>query len=360
MKKILISVGTRPNFIKVTQFKRVVESIGGYDLRFVHTGQHYDRFMSSVFFDQFKLHPDYFLSLESKNPAEQIGEIITKMARLIDNVKPDLMIVPGDVNSTLAAAITANKTGVKLAHLEAGLRSNDPNMPEEVNRILTDGISDLHFTTERSGNENLKLEGKEGSTHFVGNTMIDTLMHYDDQIQSSDIREKLNVHDGEYFLMTMHRPANVDHLEGLQFLHELLSNLCEQLPVVFPIHPRTVKKLADHGLKSKFDSIPGLVQTQPLGYFAFQKLICGAATVITDSGGIQEESTFRQVPCLTMRTSTERPVTCEIGTNELVEVNLEQILAKIPEIQKKQGKIPPLWDGRATERVMEVVGKALD
>jgi UDP-N-acetylglucosamine 2-epimerase (non-hydrolysing) len=352
-------VGTRPNFIKVTQFKRVVESIGGYDLRFVHTGQHYDRFMSSVFFDQFGLQPDYFLSLESKTPAEQIGEIITKMGKLVDKFQPDLLIVPGDVNSTLAASITANKTGTKLAHLEAGLRSFDEHMPEEINRILTDRISDFHFATEQSAIDNLEKEGYGDSTHFVGNTMIDTLMHYDDQIQSSDIMEKLKVDEGDYYLMTMHRPANVDHKEGLDFLYELLCNLTEQHAVVFPIHPRTVKHIETHNLKKKFDTIPGLVMTQPLGYFAFQKLIWGATTVITDSGGIQEESTFRQVPCLTMRTSTERPVTCEIGTNELVSVNLEEILSKLPIIKNKIGEIPPLWDGKATDRVMEVIENAL-
>lgn len=359
MKKILISVGTRPNFIKVTQFKRVIKEIGGYDLRFVHTGQHYDRFMSSVFFDQFKLHPDYFLSLESSSPSQQIGEIITKMSELVDQFKPDIIMVPGDVNSTLAAAITANKTNTKLAHIEAGLRSFDEDMPEEINRILTDKISDIHFTTEQSAIDNLAKEGYADSSHFVGNTMIDTLMHFDDQIQSSDIMEKLKVESGAYYLMTMHRPANVDHKDGLQFLHELLSNLTEDFPVIFPIHPRTVKHMENHDLKKKFDAIPGLIQTQPLGYFAFQKLICGASTVITDSGGIQEESTFRQVPCLTMRTSTERPVTCQIGTNELVSVNLEEILTKLPEVKKKKGEVPPLWDGKATERVMKIVNEAL-
>lgn len=356
MKKILISVGTRPNFIKVTQFKRVAKALGKCDIRIVHTGQHYDRFMSSVFFDQFNLHPDYFLSLESSSPAAQVGEIIMKMSNLIVDYAPDVLVVPGDVNSTIAAALAANKTGAKLAHLESGLRSYDRTMPEEVNRIITDELSDYFFVTENSGMQNLRAEGLDsGNAFMIGNTMIDTLVAFEDQIDKSNILSEHGIDAGGYTLMTMHRPATVDNSHGLTFLMNLLERVCAQMPLVFPVHPRTTKNIELFGLKKRFDSIENLKVTGPLDYFAFQKLVRDAKIILTDSGGIQEESTFRQVPCLTIRPNTERPVTCEIGTNALVESDVDLIMKKMTTHVDKKGEIPPMWDGHATERVMDVL-----
>ncbi|MFT4678273.1 MAG: UDP-N-acetylglucosamine 2-epimerase (non-hydrolyzing) [Flavobacteriales bacterium] len=355
-KKILISVGTRPNFIKITQFKRLAKQFKDIEIRIVHTGQHYDRFMSSVFFEQFNLQPDYYLSLEQKKPATQLGEITTKIGEALYSYKPDLLIVPGDVNSTLAAAIAANKSGTPLAHLESGLRSFDPTMPEEINRILTDKITDMFFVTEQSGVDNLTNEGVSAEKiHFVGNTMIDTLVAYEDAIESADIMQQLKVEKGNFTLMTMHRPNNVDNEEGLVFIRDLLLGTTKDCPLIFPIHPRTWDRLETYNLKKDFEQIKGLIVTEPMDYFSFQNLVKNTRMILTDSGGIQEESTFRQVPCLTIRENTERPVTCEIGTNELVARDAQLVLSKIETNLSVQGVIPPMWDGKATERILDLI-----
>ena len=353
MKRVLISVGTRPNFIKITQFRRVAAERGDLEVRIVHTGQHYDRFMSSVFFEQFNLQPDFFLSLETRSPAAQVGEMVTKLAELIDTYEPDLVITPGDVNSTLAAAIACHKTGVPLAHLESGLRSFDRSMPEEINRLLTDEISDLYFVTEQSGMDNLKTEGKSlDHAYFVGNTMIDTLVSFEPHIDASDILEQCGVEAGAFALMTMHRPATVDNPNGLDFITRVVQGVTAKHPLVFPIHPRTKAKFEFFGKWEEFQATPGLILTEPLDYFAFQKLIRDASFILTDSGGIQEESTFRQVPCFTLRANTERPITCTLGTNELVEFDADVVLRKIARAHEKKGQVPPLWDGKSTERIV--------
>jgi UDP-N-acetylglucosamine 2-epimerase (non-hydrolysing) len=355
-KKILISVGTRPNFIKVTQFKRLANKLKDIEIRIVHTGQHYDRFMSSVFFEQFNLQPDYYLSLEQKKPATQLGEITTKIGELLYAYEPDLLIVPGDFNSTLAAAMAANKSGTPLAHLESGLRSFDRSMPEEINRILTDSITDMFFVTEQSGVDNLINEGvSPDKIHFVGNTMIDTLVAHEASIEASNIMQKLKVKKGKFTLMTMHRPSNVDSAGGLEFIRDLLIGTTKDCPVVFPIHPRTWDRLDTYKLKKDFEQIKDLIVTEPMDYFAFQNLVKNTRMILTDSGGIQEESTFRQVPCLTIRENTERPVTCEIGTNALVDCDAKLVLAKIDTHLNVKGIVPPLWDGRATERILDVI-----
>ncbi|MEO0404590.1 MAG: UDP-N-acetylglucosamine 2-epimerase (non-hydrolyzing) [Bacteroidota bacterium] len=352
---ILISVGTRPNFIKITQFRKAAKELGA-KVTIVHTGQHYDRFMSGVFFDQFNLHPDHFLVLNSKTAAEQMGEMTRKLAELMQVLKPDMVMVPGDVNSTLAASLAANKLGIPIAHLEAGLRSFDRTMPEEINRILTDEISDHYFITEQSGLDNLIKEGKpKESMHMVGNTMIDTLLGYEDQIDQSDVLEKYNLKRGEFALMTMHRPSNVDNAEGLDFITKLIEEMASQRKVVFPIHPRSKKRFIEFKKWDHLSQIKNLVITEPMGYFAFQKLIKCSELILTDSGGIQEESTFRQVPCFTLRDNTERPITIDIGTNQLVAPDLDQILNAIK--NPKSGKIPDLWDGKATWRVLEALMK---
>lgn len=359
MKRVLIIVGTRPNFIKVTQFKRVAEDFDDLEVRIVHTGQHFDKNMSEVFFTQFGLQPDYFLTIGEGSPNTQMAKIMLGLEDLIQNqYRSDLLVVPGDVNSTFAAALTANKMGIKLAHLESGLRSFDRDMPEEINRILTDEIADHYFITEQSGVDNLKKEEKNGQLHLVGNTMIDTLVAYEDKIEASNIMNELKLVGSSFALMTIHRPSNVDSLEGLQKLYDLILNLSEKYKVVFPIHPRTTARIKDFNLEEQFNSLQNLILLGPLGYFEFQKLVKQASFILTDSGGIQEESTFRRVPCLTLRENTERPITVDMGTNTLVSFDVEDLLSYIGKIEAKtykMGEVPPLWDGDSTRRILEVI-----
>jgi UDP-N-acetylglucosamine 2-epimerase (non-hydrolysing) len=364
-KKILVVIGTRPNFIKVTQFKRVASQYPNIDLKIVHTGQHFDEKMADVFFKQFNLIPDYFLNISTNVSANsQIAEIMVKLEQLITNdFKPDLMMVVGDVNSTLAAAITANKLNIKIAHVESGLRSYDKTMPEEHNRVLTDKITNYFLITEQSGWDNLKNEGiDEKQMLFVGNTMIDTMVAFQKNIESSSILKQLSLSEKAYVLMTMHRPATVDNENELQKLLELIKYISQNNKIVFPVHPRTLKNMEKFGLKEQFEAIKELIFTEPLDYFAFQKLIKYSRFILTDSGGIQEESTFLQVPCLTLRENTERPSTCSIGSNTLVEFNNSTLKTYIESIQNgtyKKGAIPPLWDGKATERIFEKLNQLL-
>ncbi|MEO8146884.1 MAG: UDP-N-acetylglucosamine 2-epimerase (non-hydrolyzing) [Bacteroidia bacterium] len=369
MKRILIVVGTRPNFIKVTQFKKVNQQMGSpFDIKLVHTGQHYDDKMADVFFRQFELIPDYFLNIPPASANSQMAEIMLRIEKTLHEFKPDLMIVVGDVNSTFAAALTANKCNVKIAHVESGLRSYDRTMPEEFNRILTDEITDLFFVTEQSGLDNLINEGKSKSQiHFVGNTMIDTLVAFDEKIQQEPVLAQYNLKPKQYVLMTMHRPATVDFKEGLRKLVAIIKSITQSHSLVFPIHPRTLARLSEFGM---MDTVNGLVNstghrlilTDPLDYFAFQKLTSDCLFVITDSGGIQEETTFRKVPCLTLRANTERPSTVTIGSNELVPFDIDTVEQKIKSIidgTYKKGSVPPLWDGKSTDRILEVLKTAL-
>ncbi len=364
-QKILIVVGTRPNFIKVTQFDKVFNRYPeDFEYRLLHTGQHYDQNMSKVFFDQLKLRePDYYLGISNGTPAEQMGEIIIALSGVIKDWTPDLIVVVGDVNSTFAAALAANKHGVKIAHLESGLRSLDRGMPEEINRILTDQITEMFFVTEQSGWDNLIAEGKsEDQLYFVGNTMIDTLVAFDDAIQASPIRKELGVEDKSFVLMTMHRPANVDNREGLEKMLQVIRFICKETTLVFPIHPRTKHRLETHGLWEDLTAIDNLVLGPPMDYLAFQHLIAHCEFVLTDSGGIQEETTFRQVPCLTLRDSTERPSTITLGTNELAVFDVALLEEQIKRIRSgtfKDGQIPPKWDGKATDRIVEVLKQEL-
>jgi UDP-N-acetylglucosamine 2-epimerase (non-hydrolysing) len=310
-KKILVVIGTRPNFIKVTQFKRVAATYAGLELKIVHTGQHFDEKMADVFFNQFGLVPDHFLNISTTASANtQIAEIMIKLEQLITSeFRPDLMMVVGDVNSTMAAAITANKLNIRIAHVESGLRSYDKSMPEEHNRIITDSITDHFLVTEQSGWDNLLKEGvDENKLFFSGNTMIDTMVAFHDQIEGSAILSELSLEAGKYVLMTMHRPASVDSKEGLLKLLELITYLSGNYKIVFPVHPRTLKNMESFGLKAEFNKIGSLIFTEPLDYFAFQKLTKCSRFILTDSGGIQEESTFLKIPCLTLRDNTERPI----------------------------------------------------
>lgn len=362
MKNILLVIGTRPNFIKVTRFKKVARAYPHIDLRIVHTGQHFDTNMADVFFQQFKLTPDYFLNVGQGSANAQIGEIMVKLEDLMENTfKPDLLMVVGDVNSTLAAAIAGAKAKVPVAHIESGLRSFDKTMPEEFNRIVTDQVADHYFITEPSGEKNLLNENvAPAKMHMVGNTMIDTLVAFEKEIEASDILDKLKIGTREFVLTTIHRPATVDIKEGLEKLIRLFATITRKHKVVFPIHPRTVNNLKNFGLYEKLSSNKDLITTPPLDYFAFQKLIKHCRYIITDSGGIQEESTFLRVPCLTLRNNTERPVTCTVGTNTLVPFEIAEIEKYIAQIEKgtyKKGAIPELWDGHSTERIFEVLSK---
>lgn len=362
VNNILIVVGTRPNFIKVTQFKSAALLFPHIDIKIVHTGQHYDDKMADVFFKQFNLVPDYFLNISQGSPSYQIAEIMMKLEPLINTeYKPDLLVVVGDVNSTLAAAIIANKMNIKLAHIESGLRSFDMTMPEEHNRILTDKMTDLFFVTEQSGYDNLIREGvPDNKILFSGNTMIDTLVSFTNEIETSPILEELKLTHHKYVLITMHRPATVDNEVGLRKLLELINEITKSYKIVFPIHPRTLKKFKDFGLVNQFTENNHLILTEALDYFSFQKLIKHSKFILTDSGGIQEESTFVKVPCLTLRPNTERPITLTEGTNTLVPFDLKVIKFYITQIEEgtyKKGTIPKLWDGKSTERIFEFISK---
>ena len=363
VKKILIIVGTRPNFIKVTRFKELIGKYPQFKVEIVHTGQHWDRNMSEVFFEEFGLKPDYMLSASALSVVDQFSSMMSKLSELITEIgKPDLMIVPGDVNSTLASALVANKMGIPLAHLESGLRSFDREMPEEINRLLTDEISDYFFVTEQSGIDHLSEEKKHGEVFFVGNTMIDTLVHFEPQILKSTIRERLGIQDKPYILVTLHRPSNVDSSEGQAKIMRLFEELSKKYTIIFPIHPRTRKNFEAANNVAQWMENGNLHLLDPLGYFDFQSLVKHAELILTDSGGIQEESTYRQVPCLTLRENTERPITVDLGTNTLVPFDETLILSLIDEIQEgtyKKGEIPPMWDGKATERILLAISKIL-
>lgn len=363
MKEILVVVGTRPNFMKVTRLKQVALAHGGISVRLVHTGQHTDDRMSTVFFEQFGLEPDFSLAVHDGTPAARMGQLIIALEPVMREQRPDAVMVVGDVDSTLAGAITANKLGLPLVHLESGLRSGDMGMPEEVNRILTDRIAQHGLVTEPSGRENLLREGmEEHRIHMVGNTMIDTLVAFDARIQESNVLELLGLGDGGHALITIHRPNNVDKAEPLARVVELIQLVAQTRPVVFPVHPRTRRSLQQHGLAAHLEGIPNVTLCEPLDYFSFQRLVATSALVITDSGGVQEETTFRRIPCLTLRPSTERPITVMEGTNTLITFDLEAVATAIDRIETgkyKPGRIPHLWDGRATERIIDVLHRVL-
>ena len=324
----------------------------------VHTGQHYDEAMSKVFFDDLELpQPDFYLGVGSGTHAEQTARIMVEFEKVLERVKPDLTIVVGDVNSTVACSLVSVKMGIPVAHVEAGLRSRDRSMPEEINRILTDAIAEHLFVSEQSGLTNLRNEGtSEEKMHFVGNVMIDSLIYYRKKAASSKMLERLAVTPGRFTLVTLHRPSNVDTSEGLGRVLSVFERLERSPAIVFPVHPRTRKMLAVHGLEARAKAIRNLILIEPAGYLEFLQLLENAQLVLTDSGGLQEETTYLGVPCLTMRENTERPVTCELGTNELCGQDVEKIVRKSLEVfegRPKKGEIPPLWDGQAARRIAE-------
>ncbi len=379
-KKIIHVIGARPNFMKIAPVFIAIEehNKGNGDIYIeqylVHTGQHYGKNMSEVFLGELGIpEPHVNLNVGSGSHAFQTANIMLSFEKVINDLNPDLVVVVGDVNSTAACAITAKKMGVKVAHVEAGLRSFDRSMPEEINRILTDSISDLFFTTEKSADENLKNEGiSSDKIFFVGNTMIDSLITQLDKAIQRNTLEKISLTKNgngsiKYGLLTMHRPGNVDNPDVLISFLKTISLMAVDIPIVFPAHPRTVKQIKDQNLESLFTSTrdvlcnkKGIALIEPLGYLDMLNLLRSAEYVVTDSGGIQEETTFLDVPCLTVRENTERPVTLEQGTNVLVGQNtklLSKEVAKIVSGKCKKGTIPPLWDGKSSERIVDIIVK---
>lgn len=358
--KVLNIVGARPNFIKIApimaEFARRDEIVP----TLLHTGQHYDQRMSDLFFRELGIpQPDINLGIGSGTHAQQTAQIMTAFEPIVLDLKPDVVLVVGDINSTIACGLVAVKLGVKLAHVEAGLRSFDRTMPEEINRLATDAISDLLFCTEQSGVDHLRKEGvPDGKIHLVGNVMIDTLLNNREKAELSRVMEELHLNDRAYALLTLHRPSNVDNPRVFGRLLDALEVVQRQLPVIFPIHPRTRKILSDGPLGARVAAMRNLRMIDPAGYLDFMKLMAHAKLVLTDSGGIQEETTILQTPCLTLRENTERPVTIECGSNRLVGTQPENIVRAFDEIMSGQApapKTPPLWDGRAAERIAEVL-----
>ena len=355
MKKIDLIVGARPNFIKAFPVYRELEKTGQFSLRLINTGQHYDKNMADVFFEQLKMKkPDINLGIGSGRHGEQTARILDKIEREFLSEKPDLVIVFGDVNSTLAAALAAAKLNISVAHVEAGLRSFDRSMPEEINRVLTDQISDLLFITSPEAEVNLLKEGKDkDQINFVGNTMIDSLIRFQPLFDSVHIKDACGFQDKEYVLITLHRPSNVDDPVNLEQLIASLNTVAETAPCLWPLHPRTRKQL-DNITPKLHDR---LFIIDPLGYLEFMGLQRDAAAVITDSGGIQEESTFLGVPCLTVRDNTERPITIEQGTNRLVGTEYSNLPGAVREaiVEKSDSNVPELWDGKSSERIARVL-----
>ena len=359
MKKIISVVGARPNFMKVAPIHKAFKKYKNEITHLVcHTGQHYDEKMSKVFFEDLELpKPDFYLGVGSGSHAEQTAKVMVEFEKILLQEKPDMVLVVGDVNSTIACSLTAKKLHIKVVHVEAGLRSFDMEMPEEVNRILTDRISDYLFVTEKSGLDNLKNEGvPDDKVFFVGNVMIDSLFHYLPKSDKSEIHKELGVEKSGYVLITLHRPSNVDTKESLKKLARFLNTLSEQRKIVFPIHPRTKNNLKQFGLLERLSN--QIILTDPIGYIDFQALTKNAELVVTDSGGIQEETTALGVQCITLRTSTERPSTVDVGTNQLIGLNLEKAEIACLDVlngNKKEGTIPELWDGNAAERIVKIL-----
>lgn len=375
MKKIILVAGARPNFMKIAPILRALKSYPQIQSILVHTGQHYDEKMSGSFFKELGIkQPDYHLNCGSGSHAVQTAAIMVKFEEVCVMEKPDLVLVVGDVNSTIAAGMVAKKLHIKLAHVEAGLRSLDRDMPEEINRLATDAITDIFFTTEPEGNRNLIKEGiPEGKIHFVGHVMIDNLFYQLSRL--SEIEQSLSTYslksrlNKPYICMTMHRPSNVDDKETLTRLLEAIQKLSESTTVIFPCHPRTQKQIDTFGLSVFFAKIPeqgmisnGVFILNPLGYNDFLYLWKDAALVLTDSGGLQEETTELKIPCITMRENTERPITSICGSNEIAGTDPEKIYElgkKALSGRWKDCQIPEMWDGKASERIVEILLKKI-
>lgn len=359
MLKLMCICGARPNFMKIAPLMEAFGKRDGLGTYLVHTGQHYDEKLSKLFFDELGIpKPDINLEVGSGSHAVQTAEIMRHFEPIVLREEPDWVIVVGDVNSTVACSLVAVKLGIKVAHVEAGLRSFDRRMPEEINRLLTDAISDLLFVSEPSGLENLEAEGVPAEkVHYCGNVMIDTLLKNRGKAADSPILKTFDLTPKRFATVTLHRPSNVDVRENLNSILDAFERIAADMPIVFPMHPRTRKNIAALGLADRIDAIAGLKTPEPLGYLDFLKLTSESALVLTDSGGIQEETTILGVPCLTLRENTERPATITHGTNRLVDPRAESILAAYADINTNPppaDRRPELWDGHAAERIADV------
>jgi UDP-N-acetylglucosamine 2-epimerase (non-hydrolysing) len=356
--RILAVVGARPNFVKIAPIMAELAEYPYIRTTLVHTGQHYDAKMSDSFFANLEIpRPDTNLKVQSAGAVTQIAEIMTRLLPVLEHARPDIVVVVGDVNSTVAATLTAVKMGRPVAHVEAGLRSFDRGMPEEINRIVTDSVSDLLFTTEPAANENLLREGVDPEKiHFVGNVMIDTLFRYRERARESDVLDRLGLSAGGYAVLTLHRPSNVDDEGTLGMLLSAIARIQAEIPVVFPVHPRTRQRL--EALSGVLPPMPGLRLADPMPYLDFLQLMAEARCVLTDSGGIQEETTALRIPCLTLRHNTERPVTVTHGTNRVVGTEPAAIYDAWRQVAERKwtaGELPELWDGKAAGRVVRVL-----
>ena len=355
--KLMSIVGARPNFMKIAPLAHEIARCQEFEHLLIHTGQHYDQNLSDVFFEELGIpRPDLNLGVGSGSREDQIEQIMASFDPVVQAHQPDAVIVVGDVNSTIACARVAVKYGVKVVHVEAGLRSFDRAMPEETNRVETDEISDYLFVTEPSGMQNLRREANRGQAFLVGNVMIDTLVANLDQAKAHGTAAVRGLTRGEYAVATFHRPSNVDDRDNLLGIIETIKGICERIQLVLPLHPRTRHSLESHQLMGRLRDTPGLRLVDPLGYLQFIGLVEGARVVVTDSGGIQEETTYLQVPCLTMRENTERPITVDVGSNQLVGSDRAALLGALDQVlagKTTRGQIPELWDGHAAARIVE-------
>ena len=355
--RILNIVGARPNFMKIAPLIEAMRADAQFQPRLIHTGQHYDDNMTKVFFEELGIpRPDVNLGVGGRGSRdEQISCIMERFEPLLVAEQPALVLVVGDVNSTVACARVAKRHGVRIAHVEAGLRSFDQSMPEEHNRIETDRLSDYLFVTEESGMKNLADEGVGGKRFFVGNVMIDTLVRNLFKVRGSSILSRLSLIERSFLVGTFHRPSNVDSIDSLSHLVRAIVEVSRILPIIIPLHPRTKSSLIAHGLMERWEQEGGIRLVEPLGYLDFMRLVSCAQAVITDSGGIQEETTCLGIPCLTMRENTERPVTVDLGTNMLVGSDTKRLIAEVERIvsgNPKQGSCPLFWDGKTAERIV--------
>ncbi len=367
--KIINVVGARPNFMKMAPIIEAMdEHSGTFNHILVHTGQHYDEKMNDSFFTDLGLPmPDINLGIGSGSHAEQTAGVMINFEMICKEEKPDLVVVVGDVNSTMACTITAKKLGIKVAHIEAGLRSFDMSMPEEINRLCTDVLCDYLYTTDHVANENLRNEGVNPERIvFVGNVMIDTLFKHLEDAAKLELPILSEINNCDYAVLTLHRPSNVDSRDILFKILETLTRISENLPVIFPVHPRTLKMIKTFGFERYLVTETGvgrIFAVEPFGYLEFLHLNMNAKVILTDSGGIQEEATVLGVPCMTLRTNTERPITCDIGTNVLIGQDMEKLRLEVKQILSntpRKGEIPPLWDGKAAKRIIKHLLSTVD
>jgi len=358
--KVMIIAGARPNFMKVAPLMRVFQSSTLIAPVLVHTGQHYDDNMSTLFFQELQIpKPDINLGVGSASHAQQTAAIMKGIEGVLLSFAPDVLLVVGDVNSTVGCGLVAVKLGIKLVHVEAGLRSYDRSMPEEINRVVTDAMSDMMFCSEPSGMENLRRENVgSDKAYLVGNVMIDTLLHCRKKAARSKILEKKGLVEGNFGVLTVHRPANVDEPSAFERIMEAVDEIQRTMPIVFPVHPRTRRIMESTATGARMKTLSRLIVTDPLGYMDFMKLMASAKVVLTDSGGIQEETTILGIPCLTLRNNTERPITVEMGTNQVVGTDPRRILTAYKALlsqTQRSSRIPPLWDGHAAERIRDIM-----